>query len=306
MDSPSQIACWLGALCAVLAPAVTAAEPCRPTARVSGDPALADSLGASLAARGIETVPAAGCPHTKVQIAKAGSTIVVAIEDPYGRKSERTFVDAAAAVPLVESWVRQDVNAQNLMGWTVEPKESPVTAPATVTARADATPLAPGRHRDVATLVVAADASIGFDGSTWVGAHALGCVRLGVACVGALGRVSREDTIRQAADVLASLEVPFSVGRMQLVPGVAVGGGWIALGETTGEGARSFAHIGVRFDAHLALAYPLSRLISLHAGVSIDASLTDEVPRRDDGTSLVGPEPLGFVRANLGLRIGVP
>lgn len=102
-----------------------AAEPCRVTAVLEGDAELVDTITTALTGRGIETRAAAECPAAKARIDRRGAAIVVSVEDPDGRRSERMLDDAAAAASLIESWARRDMNAALLLGWTYEAPPPP-------------------------------------------------------------------------------------------------------------------------------------------------------------------------------------
>jgi hypothetical protein len=282
-----------------------AAEPCRVAAVLEGDAELVDSITTALAGRGIETTAAAECPAAKARIGRRGAAIVVSVEDPDGRRSERALDDVEAAASLIESWARQDMNAALLFGWTYA---APDRTPERPVAEAQVVPPPARPSRDPITLHAGGETSIGFDGSAWVGGSVGACVRVGVACIGATARLLAGvgAGTRRGYDVLGAVEVPIRRGRIVVVPGAAVGAGRIELGTSQGQDSQRVREYGARGDAHVSIAYALAGHLAIHAGLSAGASLFGATDAQNlDGNSIPG-EPRGFVRADLGLRIGAP
>jgi hypothetical protein len=276
------------------------------TAVLEGDGALVDSVAGVLSRRGIATSPTPNCPAAKARLDRRGTAIRVTVIDANGRRSERTLADVDAATSVIESWARQDLNAALLSGWTVE-AAPPTEAPALATAAAPP-PITPARRRsDPFTLVAAAELAIDFDGAAWAGGRAQACVRVGRACVGAIGRALANDA-RRGYDLLASADLPLHLGRrVTLAMGVGLGVGWFQGPYTQAEARSTFTARAVRGDGHAALAVALGRHVSLHAGLSV--GLSPSAPAVIDATGdavRTLDEPGGFVRGDVGLRIGAP
>ncbi|HEY5927559.1 MAG TPA: hypothetical protein VIV11_38005, partial [Kofleriaceae bacterium] len=197
--------------CAVVlaSPHASAAE-CPATAVLDGDGALVDSIDTELSRRGVATDPIANCPAAKARIERRGAGVTVIVTDPNGRRSERTLADLDAAASLIESWARQDMNAAALLGWTEPP-------PLVTEARVDEVspppvPVAAARVRDPFSVVVGAESSVAFNGTSWFGGRAAACVRVGPLCAGASARMLSADP-RRSYDVLAGVDLPIALGR---------------------------------------------------------------------------------------------
>jgi hypothetical protein len=288
----------------VLAAQRTSAAECPATAVLEGEGALVDSIDAQLARRGIATTPTADCPVAKARIERRGTAVTVIVTDPNGRRSERALADLDAAASLIESWARQDMNAAALLGWTepapvvIEPVDTVVTrVPITLTTRA----------RDPVTLVAAGEASAGFDGTSWIGARATACVRIGPVCAGATARMLSNEP-RRSYDALASIDLPIALSRRIVVlAGAGVGAGWFQAPISQGEAFSIRTTTGVRIDARAQLSVSLARYVALHAGISLGGSPQAPATLEADGDMpVLNGEPAGFVRGDLGLRIGAP
>jgi hypothetical protein len=289
----------------VLASREARADECRVTAVLDGDGALVDAIDSTLRARGIATKATAACPTTTALVERRDNAIAVTITDPSGRRSTRTLDDATAAATLIESWARQDMNALALVGW-IEPA-APSTIEASPRIDAVATVAPRGRTRDPLSLAVAGESSFGFDGSAWLGARANLCVRIGPVCAAATARYLADGT-RSDVDVLGGVQVPVALGRrVVLVGGAGVGAGQFRSPFSRGEAMTTKTATSVRVDAHVSLAVMLSRYIGIHVGAS--AGLSPQAPmiiETEGDAPLDNGEPTGFVRAEIGLRIGVP
>src|SRR5258706_2872041 len=82
----------------------TAHADCKPTAIAQGDPALVAPLVAKLAASGIATAAAAGCPVVQGKLEQRGQQVHVRLADAFQRTGERDVPDVATAAAIVESW----------------------------------------------------------------------------------------------------------------------------------------------------------------------------------------------------------
>lgn len=290
------------ALVLVLASAHAAAEECRATAVLEGDAALVDTIDGALRRRGVATRATADCPAAKARIDRRGAQIAVSVVDPAGRKSERVFVDTDAAASLIESWARQDFNAQLLLGFVVP------DAPA-AEARIDVPAPAPHRRtRDRATLAIAGESSVDFtDGTQWLGARAAACVRVGPVCAGGIARYLAADK-RASVDVLGALALPVAVSpRAALVFGAGAGAGWFSTSYARGEAMIDSTEAGLRLDGSVSFAYLLGHHVSLHVGISAGASPSGPTVLVEGGDApITNNEPRGFFRGDAGLRIGIP
>ncbi len=283
----------------IVAAHASAAE-CPATAVLQGDGALVDSIDAALTRRGIATSATANCPAATARIERRGGAVAVIVTDPNGRRSERTLADLDAAASLIESWARQDMNAAALLGW-IEPEPA--------LAHADAiAPVVPApRARDRFSLTAAGESSLGFDGTSWLGVRAGACGRVGPVCIGATARVL-SDSPRTSYDVLGGLELPIALGsRARFVAGAALGAGWFQSVASQAEVMNTYTTVGVRIDGHASLAVSLTRYIALYGGMSVGASPQAPAVLIPDGDAPVtNREPWGFIRGDVGLRIGVP
>jgi hypothetical protein len=290
----------------VASSSVARADECRATAVLDGDGVLVDTIDSTLRERGIATKATAACPTTTALVERRDNAIAVTITDPYGRRSTRTLEDVDAAASLIETWARQDMNASALVGWIEPAQPAMVDAPRidAVTTRA-ATPHE--RVRDPLTLAVAGETSLGFDGTPWLGARATACVRVGPVCAGANARILSNES-RRSIDLLAGVELPIALSRrVVFVTGASAGAGSFRAPFFRGEVMTKKSLVGVRLDARASLAISLSRYVGLHVGVSVGGSPQAPMTTATDGDSIVdNDEPRGFVRADIGLRIGVP
>jgi hypothetical protein len=284
----------------VLASQSASAAECRATAVLEGDGVLVDSIDAALTRRGIATSAAADCPAATARIERRGTAVAVIVTDPNGRRSERTLADLDAAASLIESWARQDMNAAALIGWVEPPPAEPRVDASVVTP-------APPRSRDPLSIAAGGETSFGFDGTSWIGARASACVRIGPLCAGASGRVLSDDP-RRSYDVVAGADVPFAFGaRAVVVVGAAVGAGWFQAMRSQGELMTRVTTAGVRVDGHASLSLSLTRYVALYAGMSLGASPQAPAILTPDGdVPVTNGEPAGFIRGDVGLRIGAP
>jgi hypothetical protein len=236
-----------------------------------------------------------------VQIEHRGPAVWVAVTDPHGRRSERTLVDIDAAVSLVESWARQDMNSAALIGW-IEPA-SP-SEPTTID-----TPSPPGTpartlHRDRLLFGAGAEVTRGSDGASWTGTRITACVRLGPVCAGAAGRAAWT-TERATYDALATLDGMLPLrSRFELSGGAGIGVGRYDLEASRADTPVTYSHTSMRLDAHAGVAITLARHIALR--VTLSGGYT---PGALDAFTQLGDTPPGettsFIRGDLGLRIGV-
>lgn len=276
---------------------VARAAPCRATAVLGGDGELVTQVGEALARRGIATSETANCPSALARLEQRDRAVVVTVTDPDGRRSERTFADVEATAALIESWARQDLNASALLGFA----PAAASEPGAVTAML----AAPPPHERLA-IAAAFETSVAFAGTTWLGARASACVRVGPLCAGATTRFLANGD-HHSTDVLAGVELPIALGaRAWLVPGVAAGGGWFQVPFATDPMTTTSTVLSFRGDAHLALAVVLAPHVALVAGVALGLSPSGPTVLRTGDAPITNDEPTGFFRAGVGVEAGIP
>jgi len=225
---------------------------------------------------------------------------------------------------VVESWVREDL-ARPLL----EPHEIATLERAMVT-RARA----PARLRTSsgASVTIAGVTSLATDGSLWIGAGLGACVRVGGFCVGLEAQVAGDSATmgnigaryaalscdgsntnaqpqqrqltRLGAEALVTADLPLRIGAGTFGPGIGLGAGWLSTSALLGDHSANATTVGLRAETRILLSWPLAW------GLAVDLGLwADVLPfaHRNNfntaGFDLPG-EPLGFLRAQLGLRYG--
>jgi len=294
----------LGAMAALLAAlppfALADGEPCPASAIITGDQQLAGQARADLARRGVVSVPPAGCRQVRAHIRREGEHLVVSVEDGYGRRSQREVRDLATATALVESWTRQEVVVAML---PPEPAAKPEPATEVVVVAA-----APAAAALGAGVGLAIETSRATDGSSWLGASAAGCGRLGPICAGGVLRGAADtgwstDSThsRREADLLATAEWPLGGGGFSLTPGIAIGLGWLQAQELGPHHDQTQDTGGLRAGATLALGRALGAGFAIGLVLSVDRFVAGGDASATDGTAIA---PTGQLRAGLGLRYG--
>lgn len=275
--------------------ASTVHAECAPAAVPIGDPTIVKTLIDRLAANGIATVAASGCPVVRVTVERRGEQLHLHVIDAYQRHGERAVKDVATAAAVIESWTLQ----------VVEPGALPAEAP--TAAIAMATPSV------VAMAIVAGGRSwIGDDGTTWVGATAGGCWRVGWSCLGgALDAGSDTSAVQDAMigsqrslaiHALATADVPRRLGAFTASPGVSLGYGWNRIQQqhqdiVHGPISISHANHALRVGLHLNVSRSIGRHFAVFGGLFGDvATLRTEIP---DG-------PRGRFGVSLGARLEAP
>ena len=275
--------------------------PCPASAVVTGDGELVRQARADLSRRGVVEQAPAGCRSVRATIQRRGENIRVAVEDGYGRRSEREVRDLATATALVESWTRQEVVVAMLPS---EPAEKSAAPPPVVVMTA-----APAAAGVAGGLALAFESSRATDGSTWLGASLSGCARLGRVCAGGVLRGAVDSGwsgelaahSRRGADLLATAELPLNVGGFTLAPGLAVGMGWLQVDELGPHHDQSGDTGGVRAGALVGLSRALAGGFSIGLSLSADRWLAGGDATVEGGDRLA---PTGQLRAGLGLRYG--
>jgi len=279
----------------LLGAAAPARADCRPAAVPVGDPVLVQSLVDRLAASGIATAPAAGCPAVRVNVEQRGEQVHLRVVDAYQRLGERDVQDVATAAAIIESWTLQEI----------EPGALPPLPP-------PETPVAPAPSSPRFTLAAAPRSALGSDGSTWLGAGVDGCARVGWACLGAATTIAADTTAVNDADsgshrslafdALATADAPRRLGRFTLRPGVVAGYGWSRIEQQHIDVhmlPQSVAHTthALRVGARAVLALPVARSVAVFGELFADAAAL---------RTAVADGPRGRAGLALGLRIEAP
>lgn len=286
---------------------------CAPAARVEGTGAQWTDVVADLERRGIVTssIPE-GCSVIHAQLRQVAEGLVVRVVDGDGRTAERTTHTPAAAATFIESWTRGDVVAPLLVA-----RADPAIAHRVPTPDQGTRPTN-DRLISALSLSTAAESSVATDGSIWFGVNAGVCMPIGPVCAGALARVASDSrwsgdsedqrSSRLAADVLLGAAVPMRHGRLTLLPGLALGLGWMritALRSSSGTRTADVDTGGVRASASFRMSFRLLNEVSLDLGLAADlAPLAHTAPYDAEATFLSG-EPLAYFRLGLGVRIGL-
>lgn len=276
-----------------------AAAECSPAAVPIGDPALVQSVIEKLAANGVATVATAGCPAVRVHLEKRGEQLHLRVADGYQRRGEREVQDIATAAAVIESWTLQEIE-----DGTVPETSSVMTAVA-----------APIVEPDRFGVALAGHSSVAGDGSTWLGGELAGCARIGLACVGAstaffANASTTDDATRgaqrsKALHLIATLEVPRSLGSFTISPGIGVGYGWMTFAQQHMDVAHmlpksiEYSSHALHARAQLAISRTLGGRLALVGSLFGDlAALRTDIP--------AGPTsaPRGRVGCALGVRLG--
>ncbi len=301
----------------VLAVAARAARGA-PCAAIVGEDALVAAVRTTLDARGVADT--ASCQPVTVRLARSTAGITVAIEDGYGRTSARVVADAAGAATVVESWTRTDDVAVLLADLQPPDRAAPPHGGAASIKRDDDELPAILHHqpREPASsaggAAVALESSLGSERSEWLGMRGTACLTFGATCAGVLVRaatnVSDPMIDHYAFDLLVGADLTFRLGGLRIVPGAAIGLGWIhsvqIAREMFGFPQPDFDAGGLRTDLHVALVLPLTHALALELDASIDLSVRADAQTYPADVAALVAEPRGFLRTGLGLRYGAP
>jgi hypothetical protein len=196
---------------------------CPPAAVVEGSAEIAQPVSLILRQHGVGAGPSAcGGPTIRALLTKRAATATYALHivDGYGRASDHQVADFNDAASLIESWASEE-DAGVLLPRT----EQLLPAISAAAARA-APPVEKLWH-----VLAAAEISRASDDSTWYGAAATFCRRLGFGCIGARARVARDGGQILPTGALSRTAVDGSIiaatgvtrGRLTLAPIIAVG-----------------------------------------------------------------------------------
>jgi hypothetical protein len=289
---------------------------CAPAARVEGDPELAARIDELLVASGVSTAGQTSCPMTVAKVSRSGSGIALDIRDGAGRTSERSIDKPSTAAVLIESWARTDTESGLLDPIHVAASAEPA-AELAKEAQQPEQPISAG-------AAVSAEGSLATGGAFWYGARVAGCAVVGDFCLGAIGRFGSALSAKVGPDleaaVLASIEVPWRLGRLILAPGLAFGARWqrgvaptVVDNDAGGYGSDAstgrddvtvYQHataVQTVADVHLRALFPVA------GSFAVELIGTAEV--HPNAWALSGPASLtdgrwGAVRVGLGLRWG--
>ena len=295
----------IAAVVAALVPgSLEAAPECRPAVIIAGDASTAAQIAEALHARGIDE-PRAGCPAERARIDRVDGAIRLSITDSDGRRIERQVSDPDTAAAVIESFTALDLGPPIQVASA--DVEQPVLIGETIAAATSATPRG--------SFGAAFESALATDRSLWLGVRARGCVQLGQLCVGGAARFARDSGIsgdakrtastRTTADMLVVLDVPLALGRFAITPGAGLGVGWLRGRANVSSGGEMLDVDagGLRANAHVGVALPVGRGVSLTLGASVEVSpFAHTAPYGQDGHEIAG-EPRGFVRLDLGLEL---
>lgn len=289
-----------------LVAAESAVPLCR-TAAVVGDDDLVAELRVELDQRGVPLTSFAPTAALLVHVERTDQGIRLELRDRDGRAADRAAASVSIGATLVESWLRTDIASPLLMA-----RAHP--APPQTASSSTAEPAAPA-------VSIALESSIGTDRSFWTGGRAAACVSIRAFCPGFVLRMAYDprkttgasydrgdvdDLRRFTADALLGIDRPFEYGRATLTPGLAAGVQWLVANTTRGEHDGNVARLAFATEARLVLGIAIARAVSVELGVS---ALLSPFRHRDafeeDGFTIPG-NPLGYLRAGLGLRYGRP
>jgi hypothetical protein len=288
--------------------APAAAVPCPATAALEGPSRVTAPIASALKAHGVAIGTSSACPGRTVRAVVAPATPArgykLHIEDGFGRTSDRVIAEPGMAVSLIESWaVEEDADLL-----TVVPP--PVAAATSVTVAAPATAAASPFY-----LYGGLNSALGSDHSIWAGGQVGGCDRVGAICVGGKARLLRDTALggptadagasRTSADLLVTAGVPFSHGRLLLMPAVGIGAGWMRT-HVSAEGADAPAEtantFGVRGETSLLVGVSLAKhvMVALDLGGTFAPAARPDPATEQTGTPSLPGEPKASFQAALG------
>jgi hypothetical protein len=274
-----------------------ATRPCSRAARLSGEAATVAHVSAILDERGVATGVVEGCATIAVRLDRSGDgAITIAID---GRDS-RTVGDVATAATVIESWVRTDVEAPLLATRTI------AAAPALVVAAA---PPPPTGH--TIQWFSLAETGVATDRTSWFNVQLGACIRLGPICAAARVRIGgvidgpgmwEHGLDRRDVELLVGGDIPLAVGNWTVSPGFGGGVGTVFTRLHDMEGKMGAEVGGLRADAHVTAAYPLTKKLALEVDVS--AALTQATHIESFSPMPLPDVPTALFRFGAGLRYG--
>jgi hypothetical protein len=244
------------------------------------------------------------CPRLRVRVGWRDGALDITIEDASGVLGERVIGDAAAAAAWIDSWTHPDL-ASNLLRPRTAPAES--RAP---TAR-DSAPTSAAHSHPGFGIDSHGEATLGDDGSRWLGVAAAAHRPLGPVVTGVIARYSSQassatqgelaTTSRWQAETLLAVDLPITGGRTNVALGIAGGGGLVRSSRTA-----STTTVGPRVEAHagcsLALGHGVAADVVLAGGAAPGAPTASY---RRDGV-MYPAEPATVLRLAIGFRMELP
>ena len=289
-----------------------------------GDGETVSALTQRLADRRIAVVSPAGTETVQVRVQPDAAGIRLSIQDRNGHTVERIVANAEIAAAVVESWVRDDL-ARPLL----EPHEIAILERTPPVSRSPV----PARPRPSSgpSVTVAGTTSLATDGSLWIGAALGACVRVGALCVGleiqaagdsatmgnigaryaaacdgssASSQPQQRQLTRLGAEALLTADLPLRIRSATFGPGIGLGAGWLSTNAALDDRSASATTVGLRVETRVLLSWPLAWGLAVDAGLWADVLPFAHRSIFTSGEFELPGEPLGFLRAQLGLRYG--
>lgn len=278
---------------AMLLPSDVVHAECPVTVRLVGEQALVTEIAVELGARGIVVSIDERCPSLLVRVTHRGPQLVVVIDTADGSSSERVVGEVRTAATVIESFTRTDVSNPLLSTRTFHaapmgPRVPPI----------DEVSLAPEARRVHFALTASLESSLTSDGVTWLGYNLKIGFELGPLYATArlrsskvVGGLGAPGVGRDHNELLIGVDVPISIGRLQLSPGFAGGVGRM---ETRASGMKYETGVFVG-EVQLSLSIPIAHDLAVDVAI---ATVLGDYAR----TSQLAPaEPAVAVRAGIGL-----
>jgi hypothetical protein len=269
----------------------SAEPPCIPLARVSGDPVLVATVTRVLYERGLSSSGTSACGTVSAEVVPRDERVWIRLTDADGRTVERVADDGEGAATTIESWTRQDVVDPLLAVRATAPvvnvsavrprrpaaRSTQVVAPAGppgwelsalgVAAVSDDGALWSGARAQfsarVAVLSIGGRVGVALDTGA-AGVTSAGCVRRGTGDFAYRDAEAGCDTSRVALDLVLVGEVPFSLGRLALTPGLRTGAADpVGLARIRRRRRAAGRRERAPPEAHLGVSLPLARAWSM-------------------------------------------
>jgi hypothetical protein len=264
------------------------AVPCRPAIDLIADESTKSLLRDELLRRGLSTDASGPCGSVRAWVEREGASIIVRLQDDYGRRDARKVASDETAASLIEAWARSDLIAPAIEPAVIE--DAPRRVPLHPDEPQIATAVAMAKDEQAERIApfdatVAAEGYIDNMGALWVGGGASAWFKIGAVYLGPTARflsMSRTQDQTMFApkgttiEGLASAELPIAIGAMLVRPGVGLGAAWSSMVWEPGERFRERLHhtehaaIAPRANLHLALLVPMTESLGLDVHLSAD------------------------------------
>jgi hypothetical protein len=290
------------------------AMDCPPVAVVEGQIGIVREVRAILGAHGVASEPAS-CPQrvlrASLQAAPDSRSYSLHIVDAFGRTSDRRVGDPETAASLIESWAVSE--AEGL----APPEPTSATAPTP----ASGIVLAAEAKAPPWQLAGALELSVGTDNSFWYGGTMTGCGRLAGVCLGARGRLARDEgtgepsvergvATRTSAEILAIASLTLITGRFAFTPMMGLGAAWThsraVFPASDTDQVVAGNPIGLRLEAATGVGLAVSRHVWLVGDVSVSlgrtvASAVSSSMVSGADVAILNPPP-GYLRIGIGCQ----